>query len=136
VHLGGSLRARDGAVASNIPAALAAIAAPFALLIVIALAYIGMAGTTLPPFALHSFSVISIQPLPLHEFLPAHELLLLLQAPLPLHEFTPSQWTLAAESAAEETAGAPARNRPAAAAAMNAPLLVKFRSPLLGRGFA
>jgi hypothetical protein len=54
-------------------------------------AYIGFAGTTLPPLALHSVSVIEIQPLPLQEFWPAHEFVALLQEPLPLHEFTPSQ---------------------------------------------
>jgi hypothetical protein len=48
-----------------------------------------MAGVTVPPFALQSFSDSSIQPLPSQEFLPAQEFEALLQAPFPLQEFTP-----------------------------------------------
>src|SRR5262245_5906253 len=45
--------------------------------------------------AAHSSAVIISKPLPLHEFLPAQELLALEQEPLPLHSFTPSHLILA-----------------------------------------
>src|SRR5258708_12225817 len=70
-----------------------------------------MAGVTVPPFALQSLSDSSIQPLPLQEFLPAHEFEALLQAPFPLQEFTPWQWTFAA-SPADAVAGAIDMNIP------------------------
>jgi len=81
-----------------------------------------MAGVTVPPFALQSFSDSSTQPLPLQEFFPAHELEALLQAPLPLQEFTPWQWTFAA-SPADAVAGAIDMNIPAAIAAIIEPSL-------------
>jgi hypothetical protein len=87
--------------------------------------YIGIAGTTLPPLALHSFSVISTQPLPLHEFLPAQEFEALLQAPFPLHEFTPWQWIFAA-SPAETVTGVIDMNIPAAIAAIIEPFTALF----------
>src|SRR5581483_4070447 len=79
--------------------------------------------TTVPFLALHSFSVESTQPLPLQSFMPLQELFADLQAPLPLQSLMPMQWTLSL-SAALTTAGAPAVNRPATAAATNAPFIV------------
>jgi hypothetical protein len=87
--------------------------------------FIGMAGVTVPPFALQSFSDSSTQPLPLQEFLPAHEFVALLQAPFPLQEFAPWQWTFAS-SPADAVVGAIDMNIPAAIAAIIEPFTTLF----------
>jgi hypothetical protein len=89
--------------------------------------------TTVPPFALQSFSESSIQPLPLQEFWPLHPFAALWHDPCPLQELTPWQWTFAV-SPADEVAGVDAANSPAAIAAMIAPLVVIF-DLLAGRSF-
>src|SRR6516162_3934225 len=76
-----------------------------------------------PFLVLQSFSVDSIQPLPLQSFMPLQELFADLQAPLPLQSLMPIQWTLSL-SAALTTDGVAAVNRPATAAATNAPFIV------------
>ena len=71
---------------------------------------------TLPPLDWHSLvDEVSIQPKPLHEFLPLHDDWALLQALVPLHELTPAHLTLVLP--AEAAATMPLTAKAAAAAA-------------------
>jgi hypothetical protein len=61
--------------------------------------------STLPPFDVHSLSVLtSLQPKPLHEFCPLQEDDAVLQALVPLHELTPPHFTRVAADASATTA--------------------------------
>jgi hypothetical protein len=90
--------------------------------------FFSSAGSAVPPLALHAFSDMLIQPLPLHPFWPLQALSADLQPPLPLHAFTPWQCTLPSDLA-EAANGVAAENNPATAAAINTPLVVMFLSP-------
>src|ERR1700738_4962885 len=71
--------------------------------------------STLPPLAVHSLSVaVSLQPMPLQEFCPLHELRAVLQALVPLQELPPPHFTLAVADATDPRL--PTANRIAAEA--------------------
>src|SRR5215471_1803131 len=82
------------------------------------------AATTLPPFPVQAFSsFVSIQPLPLHAFLPLQALSAPAQAPLPLQSLTPEHFTVFAPALSlSPLACALAAKRPATADAITAPL--------------
>src|SRR4029077_14128233 len=74
----------------------------------------------------HSCALISLKPSPLQEFWPLQEFFAEEQSLLPLQLLTPSQWTLPPSSVARTGVAVPMANKPAAAAAIAAPV-----SPLM-----
>src|ERR1041384_4193042 len=94
--------------------------------------------TTLPPLLVQAFSSFtSIQPLPLHAFLPLQALSAPPQAPLPLQSLTPEHFTVfAAALSLSPLACAFATNKPATADAITAPFttFLSIRPLLVGFG--
>src|SRR5437660_11072789 len=80
----------------------------------------------LPPLAVHSVLLDSIQPWPLQAFWPLQEWLACLHEPWPLQALRPTQCTLASSARALVVPAAPAANSAAAAAATTTPEVLRM----------